>query len=244
MPTPESAEDPLHTPTLRSRTSPNGRMTVAFDQLESPTHSSVVTHLDALNHYGVDNTYYGGIDSAMARETLSIESWGRTGLVTRAIHLDICAIRNQPWAAAAEPVTGDELEAALAATGCTVEPGDALLVDMGRDRFEAAGGRYTRIPETGPEGRAGLGRSAAEWLATQDISVVCWDFLDAIGPGQPPASVHLLIYAVGLALVDSCDFALARQALGDADRHDGMLVVAPLRLPGASASPVNPLLVI
>jgi kynurenine formamidase len=115
---------------------------------------------------------------------------------------------------------------------------------MGRDRFEAAGGRYTRIPETGPEGRAGLGKSAAEWLAVRDVSVVCWDFLDAMGPTEPPAAVHLLIYAVGLALVDSCDFAHARQTLADTGRHDGMLVVAPLRLPGASASPVNPLLVI
>jgi kynurenine formamidase len=234
----------MHTPTLRSRTAPNERMTVAFDQLDSPTHSSTMTHLDALSHYGVDGTFYGGVDASDARTDLSIETWGPAGIVTRAIHLDICSLRGKPWVEAGQSVSGEELDAALAATGCTVEPGDALLVDMGRDRFEAAGGRYTRIPETGPQGRAGLGQSAAEWLSVHDVSVVCWDFLDAMGPTEPPAAVHLLIYAVGLALVDSCDFAQARQMLADAGRHDGMLVVAPLRLPGASASPVNPLLVI
>jgi hypothetical protein len=44
--------------------------------------------------------------------------------------------------------------------------------------------------------------------------------------------------------VDNCDLGPAREALLQGERHDAMLVIAPLRLPGATASLVSPLLVI
>src|SRR6266446_3145490 len=43
------------------------------------------------------------------------------------------------WADPAKPVSGEDIDSALAVAGVTFEPGDALLLYMGRDKYEAAG---------------------------------------------------------------------------------------------------------
>jgi kynurenine formamidase len=85
---------------------------------------------------------------------------------------------------------------------------------------------------------------AAEWIADRGAAIVGWDFLDAGHPSQPPGAVHMLIWAIGLVLVDNCDFAAARAALAAAGKATGLLVVAPLRIPGATGCTVNPLLLL
>ena len=47
------------------------------------------------------------------------------------------------WAGGDVPVNGDDLDAAIAVAGVTFEPGDALLLRMGRDAYEAAGNVYS-----------------------------------------------------------------------------------------------------
>ncbi len=46
------------------------------------------------------------------------------------------------WVDVERPVTGDDLDAALARAGTTMTPGDGVILYMGRDRFEAAGNGY------------------------------------------------------------------------------------------------------
>ena len=96
------------------------------------------------------------------------------GLFTRGIHVDVPAVRGTPWVDIDEPVTGDDLDRALAASGATFEPGDALLLDMGRDRFESAG------HVMGGPRRPGIGFDGARWLVDHGVSVLCWDFMDAL----------------------------------------------------------------
>ena len=56
--------------------------------------------------------------------------------------------------------------------------------------------------------------------------------------------MHSLIWAIGLVLIDNCDFGAARAALAAAAKGTGLLVVAPLRIPGGTGCMVNPLLLI
>jgi hypothetical protein len=125
----------------------------------------------------------------------------------------------------------------LARAGVTFEPGDALLVDMGRDRFEAAGN------ETTPDHRPGVGEDGARWIEAHRVSVVCWDFLDAFGAGEPRAPVHLLNWAIGLVLVDNCDFSRLRHAL-EPGQVTGALVLAPLPVPAATGCNVSPVVLL
>src|SRR5262249_35969440 len=81
----------------------------------------------------------------------------------------------------------------------TLARGDALCLDLGRDRFEAAG--FTWSPA--PYGlRPGVGSSAAIWLAGHEFSLLCWDMMDAIHPDEPVGGpVHPLMWAIGLLLI-------------------------------------------
>ena len=56
------------------------------------------------------------------------------------------------------------------------------------------------------------------------------------------ASAHVLTWAIGLLLVDNCDFSPLRAALGPGTSVAGALVVAPIVVEGANGVNVNPLI--
>ncbi|MDR2253119.1 MAG: cyclase family protein [Bifidobacteriaceae bacterium] len=204
------------------------------DHLRIDCHGIGVTHIDALNHTALDHTWYGGVS---VRDQEVSSSWEQgDGVLTRGLYLDLARLRDRPWVDAALPVTGAEIARALEGAGLSIEEGDALVLNMGRDRFEAAGNTMAG------SARPGLGEDAARWLADRPISLLCWDFLDAKNNVDPPACVHLLNWAQGLVLVDNCDFAKARSVLDDPVRSLA-LVVAPLRMRGATGCAVNPMMI-
>lgn len=222
-----------------------GPVTVGFDRLTVECHGVTRTHLDALCHYGVEGRFYRDTPQDTAPSELSIGMWAGTGITTRALYADIPGLRGTPWVAPDEPVTGEELEQALADRGLAAEPGDALLAYMGRDRYEEQDLPYPSLAEVGDGVRAGLGGTASEWIADNKISLVCWDFLDACGAKSLPRSVHLLIWSLGLALVDNCNLGgTVRETLAQHDAWEGLLTVAPLPLEQATGSLVNPVLVV
>jgi kynurenine formamidase len=218
-----------------------GDVTVGTDRVHLDAHGIPNTHLDGLAHIGIDGQWHGGVPAASVFEDdRSLAAWAGAGIVTRGVLLDVPALRGTAWVSTDEAVTGDEFDACLAADGTTFERGDALLVYMGRDRFEAEGHRYPTLAEA-RGGRPGIGPSGAEWIADHGVSVVCWDFLDAHGPGIDVLSVHLLIWAIGLALVDNCHLGRAAEALRRRQSRAGLLMVAPLVLDRATGCMVNPL---
>jgi kynurenine formamidase len=214
----------------------DGPIGAGTDHLELDCHGTVNTHLDGLNHMGIDGTWYGGW-SMQDPDAPSIAEFARSGLVTRGVHVDVPAVRGTPWVDIDEPVTGADLDRALAASGTTFEPGDALLLDMGRDRFEAAGNVMAG------ERRPGIGFDGARWLVDHGVSVVCWDFMDAFHADEPLGAVHMLIWAIGLVLVDNCDHSRLRTELA-AGQSGGALVVSPLPIDGATGNNVNPVVLV
>jgi hypothetical protein len=113
-----------------------------------------------------------------------------------------------------------------------------LLLDMGRDRFEAAGNAY------GGSRRPGLGQDGARWIADHGVSVLCWDFLDANHPDEPRITGHGLNWAIGLVLVDNCSFAGLGEAARSTGRGEGALVFGVLPMPGATGCNVNPVVLL
>lgn len=213
-------------------------MFVGSDRVELDCHGVVNTHLDGLNHIGMAGQWHDGspCDDPSTASAGALMA-GTDGIATRVICLDFATGTEQGWAR--RPIGAAELERALEATGIGVEPGDALMVYMGRDVCEAAGHTYDLLggdPQVDP----GISRSGGEWIAEHRISVLCWDFLDAAGPGPVRLPVHAISWAVGLMLIDNCDLGPAARALRAAGRSTGLLSVGPLRTPGATGSMVNP----
>jgi kynurenine formamidase len=210
-----------------------------FDVMHVAAHGQRQTHLDGFNHCGFGGEWYSGfpVDDP---DGPSIAAMAGQGLFTRGVVADIPAVRGTDWADAAAPVTGDDIDAALSSAGAAFEPGDALLLYMGRDRFEAAG-HSMDLMSGAPTPGAGAG--AAEWIVDHQVSFLCWDFLDAVSPAEPPRQVHSLVWAVGLVLVDNCNLAPAAQAARASGTAIGGLVVAPPPLPKATGCLVNPLFI-
>jgi kynurenine formamidase len=219
----------------------DGEIGMGTDHVELDCHGLHNTHLDAFNHVGLRRTWYGGF-AVDDPEGPTVVDLADHGLVTRGVFADIPAARGTEWVDPEQPVTGDDIDRALAAGGVGFEPGDALLLCMGRDRYEAAGNQCSTI-EPGVM-VPGVGRSGAEWIADHGVSILCWDFLDASHESEPIGTVHLLIWAIGLVLVDNCNFAAARAALGASGRASGLLVISPLRIPGGTGCTVNPQLLL
>lgn len=227
---------------IEVRLAQSGRFHIGSDRVQIGAHGLTNTHLDALSHFGVDGTFHANApcDRTVASDD-SILRWARHGLMTRAALFDIPACRDGQWAEIGEPVTGQELETCNGRLSDPLQKGDAVLIYMGRDRYEAAGYEVKAISAS-PEGRSGVDHTGAAWLADHQVSIVCWDFLDAHGHGAETLGVHQLIWAVGLALVDNCDFTAAAASLRDYGTDEGLLSLAPLTIRSSTGCLVNPLL--
>ena len=113
---------------------------------------------------------------------------------------------------------------------------------MGRDRFEAASGHPLGGPESDTDAGGGLSAEGARWVAEHGVSMLVWDMLDSCEAKLTHASAHVLTWAIGLLLVDNCDFQPLRAAIGRGSRVAGALVIAPIVVEGANGVNVNPLI--
>lgn len=218
-----------------------GRHVHGGDVIKYDAHGVGYTHLDGLAHIGADGTWHGPIP-ALASETDedTMVNWAQHGIATRGVFLDVTAARGVDWITAENPVTAADLDAALAATGITLQPGDGLIIYQGRDRYEAAGNVY-------PSGaaavaRPGIGEDGAQWIASKDPGLVLWDFHDARNNPAGSLEVHNLIYAIGLCLVDNCLLGPVAAALEAAGTCTGLIVAAPTAIHRSTGVIINPLL--
>jgi hypothetical protein len=212
---------------------------IQSDRLELDCHGLVNTHIDALNHMGFFGTWFDGSSNAQITRSGSVLGLARFGIFTRAVYADIGAVRRQGFAGPDRPITGEDIDAALELSGVTFEPGDALLLDCGRDLFEAAFGPWA---EASP--RPGAGPGVARWLERHNPSLLCWDMLEGDNEQNIIGPVHHLNWAIGLILVDNCNFSTARGVLAQRNARTCGLAISPLPIEGATGNNVNPMLLL
>lgn len=223
-----------------------GGLEFTTDSISLHIHGDADSHIDALCHVSYDGTCYNdlraGDASSPAVTELSISAAAADGIVSRAVLLDIPRARGTDWLEPGDQVTTADLAAAEQAEHEYVEAGDVLLVRVGHNR---------RRRELGPwdvaHGRAGLHPAALEFLADRHVAVLGSDGNSDTAPSAvegEPFPVHVLaIRALGLHLLDYLwldDLAAACQSVG---RWSFLCVIAPLRMPRATGSPVSPIAV-
>jgi kynurenine formamidase len=223
------------------------RAGTASDRIGVPSHGVTITHLDALSHFHVDGRTYGGRPvvqrtAAEAPEAGSVEAM-RDGVVTRGVLVDVARMREVPYLEAGDPVGPDDLEQWEADHGERLGEGDALLLRTGWARRREERGPY---PER--KHRPGLDAGALPWLHERGIAVVASDAAhDRVPSGYAriPMPIHTVgLVAMGLCLIDNCDFERLAAACAERDRWTFLFMVAPLRLVNATGSPVTPVAVL
>jgi kynurenine formamidase len=215
----------------------------ALDRLAMNIHGNADSHLDALCHVLYEGTLYNGVPrdkvSVFGAAELSVDI-ARNGIVGRGVLLDIPRLEGRPWLEPGECVTGGALAAAETAQRVTVGQGDLLFVRVGhRPRRDHYG------PWDAARARAGLHPTAMEFLAERRVAVLGSDGNNDAAPSVAVTvefPVHVLaIHAMGMHLLDYLHFEELRAVCQEEDRWSFMCVIAPLRLPAATGSPVNPI---
>jgi kynurenine formamidase len=203
--------------------------------------SHTTSHMDALVHVYEDGKHYNGVPSTAMRALSGATRLGIEkveGFAARAVLLDMPRyFGNTSWVEPGRNITGDDLAGASAAQEVDVRPGDVVLVRTGYLQmwFEQQGDQGYAQP--------GIGVDAAEWLASRDVVAVGSDnaAVEVIPfDGNDFLAVHkLLLVRRGIYMLEFLD--LSAPAADQA--WEGLLTVAPLKVTGATGSPVNPIFI-
>jgi kynurenine formamidase len=200
------------------------------------------THWDALAHVSYEGRLYNGVEASTVDERgasrLGIEHFGP--LVTRGIVADVARVHGVDHFDDGHAITGDDLDAAVALAGVTVQPGDALLVRTGQMHFLRQGDRQ-RFANPSP----GLSTRSVEWLHDHGIAAVATDTLVfEVWPPEDPdvlLPVHLL-HLVDMGMPQGQLWALDDLAADCAadGRSEVLLCATPLPLTRSVGGPVAP----
>jgi kynurenine formamidase len=218
----------------------------AMDRFVMNVHGNADSHIDALCHVIYNSKLYNDVSADTLTPTgasaLSIDVAG-DGIVGRGVLLDIPRVRGVPWLEPGDHVTVDDLAAAESTQHLRVGLGDLLFVRVGHSRRRAELG-----PWNAADARAGLHPTAMEFLRERRVSVLGSDGNNDTAPSTTEGvdfPVHVLaINAMGLQLLDYLQFEDLAELCQQENRWSFLCVIAPLRLPAATGSPVNPIAIL
>ena len=205
------------------------------------TGGHVGTHIDALAHVSHNGRLHGGVSAAEAQTGGRFSRLGVDEIepiVTRGVLLDVAAANGTEILPGGYAIGPQELEQALASTGTELRPGDVALVRTGWarhfDDVEAFLGQESGVPGPTEDG--------ARWLADRGVRATGSDTTayEQIPPGEGhrvlPAH-RLLLVERGVHIIEMLDL----EPLSAAGVVEFTFVLAPLKLVGATGSPVRPL---
>jgi kynurenine formamidase len=215
----------------------------AVDSYKMTFHGNNTTHLDALCHFIFEGHIYNGFPAD------TITKWGATkddvmpfkdGFLTRGILVDIPLLKGVPYMGDDEAIFPEDLEAWEKKVKVKIGSGDAVLIRTGR---------WLRVKEKGDLDlnvkAPGLYATCGRWLKERDIALLGSDVVQDVRPSRVEGvnqPIHqMLLVAVGTPLLDNCNLERASQAAAELRRWEFMLSVAPLRVPGGTGSPFNPI---
>jgi kynurenine formamidase len=218
---------------------PDG-VSAASDVIIMSAHTG--THIDALCHISRNGRMHGGADAAASQ---GADGFDRLGVETiepivgRGVLLDIAEYRGVEVLPPGYEITPEDLEGAAAAAGVQVRRADSLVIRTGWDVHYDDPAAYVSAGVGAP----GPGEQAARWMAAHRIRVCGSDSIsfECMDATQSVLPVHAaLLVDAGIPIIEAL-------SLGElaADRHrEFLLIVSPLRLRGATGSPVRPLAIV
>ncbi len=201
--------------------------------------------LDAIGHIGRNLQLHGGIDARTATSTpggiganLGVEAFPADLLINRVVFLDVARHvangRSDPLPADFE-VTAKHLEDTMMAQGVEVNRGDSILIRTGWGQFFAKdNAKFLGQQSPGP------GQDGARWIIGKGVRLAGDD--TATFERRPAAygkelfSVHMMLLADnGIYIVENANL----EPLSEAKVYVALLVTTPLKIQGATGSPLR-----
>ena len=200
--------------------------------------------IDAIGHIGRNLRLHGGVDALAATSTpggigadLGIEAFPADLLVNRVVFLDVARHvaggRPDPLPGDFE-IKGEHLEATMRAQGVEVRRGDSLLIRTGFGQYFTQRDKYLGAQSPGP------GPDGARWIIAKGVRLAGDD--TATFERRPAAygkelfSVHMMLLAdSGIYIVEAANL----EPLSDARVYVAVLVMTPLKIQGATGSPLR-----
>ncbi|GAB2460686.1 cyclase family protein [Nocardioides hungaricus] len=214
----------------------NRKVCYSGDVVFMYTHTG--THIDALNHFGVDGKIYNNFDPS---EHLGSRGWTKGGaeqippMIARGVLLDIARLKGEDCLSDSYAITVEDCEESLRKSGLTLTEGDVALVRTGRMRYWPDGSKVLGNPP-------GLSLEAARWLTDQGIVAIGADQeCVEVGPSQYddnwlPGHCHFLAEA-GVPMIELLDL----EGISEDEVNEFCFIGAPIRLRGATGAPLRPL---
>jgi kynurenine formamidase len=236
---PGTWQHPMHSNGVNMR-GPSG---YAVDTITVRFHGNNTTHLDALSHFIFNGHIYNGFPGSTitdkGAEKNDVMPF-KDGLVTRGVLIDWPRFKSVPYMEDDEAIYAEDLDAWEKKSAVKIESGDCVLLRTGR---------WKRVAEKGPLDlnvkAPGLYASCAKWLKERNIALLGSDVVQDVRPSRVEGvnqPIHqLFLVAVGTPLFDNCDLERASEQAVKLGRSTFCMTVAPLRVPGATGSPFNPL---
>ncbi len=201
--------------------------------------------LDAIGHIGRNLKLYGGVDARTATSTpggiganLGVEAFPADLLINRVVFLDVARHvangRADPLPADFE-ITAKHLEDTMRAQGVEVNRGDSLLIRTGWGQFFGKdNAKFLGQQSPGP------GQDGARWIIGKGVRLAGDD--TATFEKRPAAygkelfSVHMMLLADnGIYIVENANL----EPLSEAKVYVAVLVTTPLKIQGATGSPLR-----
>lgn len=196
------------------------------------------THIDALNHFGLDGRIWNGF---RADEHLGDRGWNVTGaeklppIVARGVLIDVAAAKGLEMLPDNYRVTRDDLREALKRQNVALEKGDVVLIRTGRMRDYERAQAYMANPP-------GLSLDAAKFLVEDGGAMVVG--ADNLSFETFPSEVegnYLPLHTYLLAIKGAPIMELVNLEGLSRDRvYQFAFIGASLKFRGADAAPIRP----
>ena len=233
-----------HTPRGTVVDNPNGlgdamnkKVSYTGDAISMYTHMG--THIDALNHFGLDGKIWNGFT---ADQHLGDKGWKKTGaetippVIARGVMIDVPASKSVQSLPPDYRITAQDLRDALARQDTRLQAGDVILIRTGQARHYDDAGKYL-------DQYPGITLDAVSWLVEENQAMLLGaDNLsfEAFPPEREdnwvPVHTYLLAERGVMFMEQMYLEELARDRV-----YEFAFIAASLKLRGASGSPMRPI---
>jgi kynurenine formamidase len=197
------------------------------------------THIDALSHQAADLVLCGGVPADAAETPTGFTQLGVETvppLLRRGVLLDVAGFKGVDRLPPRTAISGDELSACAAGQGVEVRAGDVLLVRTGYAALWHDEAAYLDA--------AGVGRSGTLWAEERRVAAVGADNMAWDGPDERDSETGATLFAHLRLLAQKGVYIIENLNLDELARDrvwEFGFVGVPLKLKGATGSPLRPL---